>query len=451
MNAQTKESVKSPALAVGVETAPATSTTIKKKVRLQKGKTRKKQAKDQLLSELLQSEDGRALISTLQSVRRGMTVLDAVAPPGSLLEVVIRQLRDHTDLPPEIGLAVVHSMLSAMLAQAGSTVHWEGESQIIEMALWLIVLAPSGAGKTFVRNLVADALGLSLQELPEPGSGRVFIDSMKELGGRATWVRDEYGQLMAAIASGGPLGPLRDLLLRTYDHGKLEVNTKKDGLVTVDRPVLSIFGSTVDSTWASCIDATMLADGLLARHLFVVATHRPMGVPIYPHAAMTASMAQAAQSLKERLARGRQQYVITASAKELYEELWRETASELGPSINPAYYRRITWSTTRYAVLYHLLLERPGVEVGRDAMRWAWRMTQLHLEYVRQALSLSDPAFAHKVDRIVDWVEQQIAKGANPSTGTFVRDLCRRFPRELGSAQDARYLIDLARKIGQKR
>jgi hypothetical protein len=409
------------------------------------------QARDKLLAQLLESADGRALLASLYVGRQELTVLDAVTPPGSLLDTVIRQLRERTDLPAELGLAVVHSMLSAALAQAGSTVQWEGEAQAIELALWTIVLAPSGAGKTFVRNLVASALGLTLQELPEPGSGRVFIDSMKELGGRAMWVRDEYGQLMAAIASGGPLGPLRDLLLRTYDHAKLEVNTKKDGLVTVPYPVLSIFGSTVDSTWATCIDAAMLADGLLARHLFVVAKHRPMSVPLYPHAAMTAAIEEAAQPLKERLAEGTQRFVITQSARELYEELWRQTAASLADAINPAYYRRITWSTSRYAVLYHLLLGRPGTSVGRDAMRWAWRMTQLHLEYARQTLALSDPAFSSKVERIIAWVEQRVHEGADPKSGGFVRDLCRHLSHDKVTAQEARYLIDLARKIGQNR
>lgn len=315
---------------------------------------RKPQRRDSLLGELLRSPSGQAFIVGLR-MRSGLNEVDAVSPPGCLLDVVISELRSKTDLPPEIGLAVVHSLLSATLAQNGTTVRWPGETHGSEMAMWHLLLAPSGAGKTLVRNLISDALGLQLGELPEPGSARAFLNALAELNGKACWVRDEYGQLMRSIADGGPLGGLRDYLLRSYDHGRLEVTTVKDGQVVIDRPVLSLFGATVDTTWASCIDAAMLYDGLLARHLFVVAQRRPLSVPRYPLTEMRQVIQKAAEPLRDRLGATGQTYCISATAAKLYDDLWMETVGHAGDSVDAAYFRRVSWSAARCAVIWALL------------------------------------------------------------------------------------------------
>lgn len=408
--------------------------------------SRKPAARDRLLSRMLVAPDGPSLLAMIRAQRESrLTAVDAVTPPGSFLAVVIDEVRRQTDLPPEIGLGVVMSQLGAALTQAGSTVSWPGDHRRVEMAMWMVVLAPSGAGKTLLRSLVDEALGLGVKALPEPGSARAFLTGLSECNGTALWVRDEYGQLVRQIADGGPLGPLRDYLLRAYDHAPLEVTTQKDGLTKIEKPLLSIFGSTVDSTWASCIDAAMLADGLLARHLFIVAERRQLAVPRYPIQAMVEAISSAGHDLRERLNEPIQ-YVISYEAAAMYDSLWKRTAADVGDNIDPAYFRRVTWTAGRYSVLYHLLLGQQGHEVGVEAMQWAWRMVMLHLEYVRQVLSLSDAGFAAKVEKILSWVEMRISSGVDWTSSSFIRELCKHFRHDLSNAAEARQLIDLARK-----
>ena len=114
--------------------------------------------------------------------------------------------------------------------------------------------------------------------------------------------------------------------------------------------------------------------------------------------------------------------------------------------MDAAYFRRVTWSAGRYAVIYHLLLGKDGTDVGVEDMRWAWRMVMLHLQYSRQVLALSDSGFAAKVEKILSWVEVRHAEGADVTSNAFVRTLFQKFKRELSNASEARQLIDLARK-----
>lgn len=406
------------------------------------------QARDLLLSQVLTAPNGRDILALLRATGQSkLGAVEAVTPPGSFADVVIAQVREKTDLPPEIALAVVLSQIGAALAQVGTTVSWPDDHRPVELTLWILVLAPSGAGKTLLRNLVADALQLHPKELAEPGSARAFLESLRDRDGKALWVRDEYGQLMRQIADGGPLGPLRDYMLRAYDHGPLEVTTMKDGLVKIDKPLLSIFASTVDSTWSRCIDPAMLADGLLARHLFIVAEHRPLAVPRYPLQDMRDAIELAAMPLRARLATEPMHYVITPQAARAYDAMWRDLVGHLGDMIDPAYFRRVTWNAARYAVIYHILLGKHGSEIGIDAMRWAWRMVQLHLQYAREVLAFSDPGIATRLDKILGWVEEEAAQGRDPREPAFARRLLMRFKRDLQSVSEAKQIIDMTKKI----
>lgn len=408
-----------------------------------------KDRRDRVLSEILQTPGGRDLLALVRaSGRRRIGAIEAVTPPGSFLDVVVEQVKNKTDLPPEIGLAIVLSRLAAALSQSGTTVLWPDSDQQVEMAMWVVLFGPSGAGKTLLFRLVEESLGLQLHHLPEPGSSRAFLQGLDECAGVACWTRDEYGQLMRQISDGGPMGQLRDYLLRSYDHSTLEVTTMKDGLVRIEYPRLSIFGSTVDSTWSSCIDAAMLADGLLARHLFIVADRRPLSVPRYPMSEMKRVIEQAAKPLRERL-KASEQYLITEEAAQYYDGVWIELVRAIRSSIDPAYVRRVTWGATRYAVIYHLLIGHPGREIGIEAMRWAWRMTQLHLQYVREVLNLSDPSASSKLDRIIEWVMEREKEGANVHDKGFIRTLLQRFRADLKSTSEAKQVIDLIGKIGK--
>jgi len=326
-----------------------------------------------VLSRLLSTDGGAELLSRIAIARtRTMTAVDAVIPPGTVLDAIARVLRDETDLPPEMGLAYGLGLLSAAIAQTGSTITVPGVEDPVELALWIVLLAPSGAGKTLVRKLIIDGLRLDPHEIPEPGSARAYLDGLAACDGRAVWLRDEFGQLIRQIADRrGPMATLRDLMLRTYDHGRLETNTRRDGQVLVEHPVVTIIGSSVSSTWAGCVDAAMLADGLLARFMFVVARRRPLSVPLYATREMIDAVRSAVTPrLRERL-RQRAEYRLSHEARELYIREWRTLAKQIGDGIDPAYYRRVTWSAMRLSAIYHVLQNADGDEIGPEAMRWA--------------------------------------------------------------------------------
>ncbi len=397
--------------------------------------------KDKALSGILASPAGRTMLAV--TIRAEISPVDAVAPPGSVLETVVQVIRRYTDLPPILGVGTLMALASAALSQARATVRWPGESSDIELAQWLVMLAPSGTGKTFLRSVVQDALGLDLKKLPEPASGPAYLDGMKANCGTSLWDRDEYGQLIRSVAEGGSREDMRDLLLRSYDHDELVHATRTRGETRVARPVLTILGTSVDTTWGDCVDAQMLADGLAARHLYLVAEARPMTVPRYPRQQIVSAIRSAAGDLAERLVQP-VTYQITPEADAVYHELWHALVADLGGSLDAAYVRRITWAAGRYAVIYHILTGREGSRVGVNAMRWAWRMVMLHCYCARLVLGLADRSLAGRVERITAWVEQQGERGVDTHAPGFARRVVTKFRRDISTVNEARQLVSLA-------
>lgn len=408
--------------------------------RQQRGRTRTR--RDNALSQMLATPTGRAMLAV--SMRAEITAADAVAPPGTVIETVVHALRRHTDLAPLLGVGMVMAMASAALSQAGATVRWPGESRDIELALWLVMLAPSGQGKTLLRKAVADAMGLRLTTLPDPASGPAYLDAMRDAGGRCLWRRDEYGQLIRSMAQGGSREDMRDLLLRTYDHDELVHATRTRGETRVPHPVLTILGTSVDTTWGDCVDAQMLSDGFAARHLYLVTESGPMSVPRYPEQMLMDAIRSgvAAGDVAERLSRPLT-YEITQEADAVYHDLWHELVADLGQSLDAAYIRRITWAAARYSVIYHVLLGRDGNRVGVHAMRWAWRMVMLHCYCARLVLGLADRSLAGRVERIAAWVEAQRDAGVDVRAPGFARRVIQRFRRDLHNIHEARQIVAL--------
>ena len=103
--------------------------------------SKRQETRDLILSRLLSSPEGQAVIAALLKSREiRPDTIDAVCPPGSLLDATVHALREWTDLRPEIGVAVVLALMSARMAQSRAVVSWGDSQQNIEMSLWMLIL-----------------------------------------------------------------------------------------------------------------------------------------------------------------------------------------------------------------------------------------------------------------------------------------------------------------------
>lgn len=191
-------------------------------------------------------------------------------PTGSVVDVVLKTFHECTDIPLEIPLMSVMSMISARLVRSSARVSLG--TQLIDPMLWTVVLAESGVGKTFATNRAFE-LGGEDRLFPESGSAACFVENLKNWN-RTIWLRDEIGQFLKTLEQQPYLIEIRDYLMRIYDGASIERNAKA-GDVRIDDPALVILGLSVFETFKNCITAESMVDGFGQRFNYLVARSDP--------------------------------------------------------------------------------------------------------------------------------------------------------------------------------
>lgn len=358
-------------------------------------------------------------------------------PPDTLLGAVINAFRQWTNISLELPWAMVMIMLSSRLLQNNTRLEVAGTT--IECDLWIVLLAASGASKSLVKKLLSEALDIDAS-FPEVVSAAAWVEALAEQHGTALWIRDEWGQIVREISDPrSPMGQIRDYLLRTYDHDRIERRKVKSEPLIIDHPVMAILGLSVAKTWPRCVTAEMMADGFGQRFSYLLAEPDPTRhFRDYPYAAEDKIRA-ALRAPAERLMRVpvHSRYTFSDAAVALYE---RDHHTNAGDEWEEGYFRRIQWRAHQYAAIYHLLLGHTGSVIGVDAMRYATKAIAMHRVAALGVLRLCDKGdYLKIVEKTEAWMRRRKLQGKS----TTVRDLVAGV-REVKNARMAHDLLKIA-------
>lgn len=326
---------------------------------------------------LAKSADARETIRTMLKISAQPDVWRGLlaTPPGSLLSTVVAAFRSGTDIPLEIPFfATLHFLAAHMLAK-GVTVDFVG--QVVKPDLWSVVLASSGAGKTFATNALGRFTGQEAS-FPEPASSAKFVEDLATHN-NSLWVRDEFAQFLKAIEQQPHLQEMKDYLLRVFDGKRVERNTKK-AMVRIDDPALCIFGMTVLESFKDSVSPESMLDGFAQRFSYIIAKRDPSRAskdfPIYDMRSYSDRIRSEWDKVTASIQH--QKYIMGPEA----EDAFRESFSLLIPpneQIPASFFRRIMFRGVRYALLYHVLLGKETDTLDATDMGWAGRICGLHI------------------------------------------------------------------------
>jgi hypothetical protein len=304
-----------------------------------------------------------------------------ICPPNSILEVIADIFRQTTDIPLELPVCMVMAFVAALLVARGAGIRICGKH--VDPFLWIILLAQSGAGKTYVEQFISRHI--SVPTLPQTSSAVKFVEELAK-NNHSLWLQDEFAQLLKRIQRHDYMADLREYLLRIYDKSEIVRSTKKETIVIPD-PVLTILGMTVSDTFTDNISSEMMLDGFMQRFqiLYAVADPaRPMcDYPYYrtqePH--WSNKFARAWKKIAAIDLRGT--YTLGDGAVDEYEQRFRQLVAHMG-DVPDSFVRRIAWNANKLALVYHVILCKSTKIIDREDMRWAMNMTALHLEDLRR-------------------------------------------------------------------
>jgi hypothetical protein len=253
--------------------------------------------------------------------------------------------------------------------------------QLIPPKLWTVVLAPSGAGKTFTATTISKWLEGPSGEKPVPAinsasSAAKFAENLEQTP-RGLLFRDEFGQFLSQIQKLRHMEEIKDILLQAYSGSPIQRLTKENQINIKDHAI-SILGITVVETFEEQIGADSLVDGFAQRFNYLLSQQDPdrqfVDHPIYFEGLNQPEQSNDLERIKTQWHNiiGRNdlpsaEFDFDAEALELFKEGFRKLFRD--EDIPQSFYRRAMFSVFSYAVVFHVLSGRIGTTVDRDAMR----------------------------------------------------------------------------------
>ena len=402
-------------------------------------KTRPARGKQTSVFDDLTPDQTSIYVSNMVAVLKGPPNenLSKFAPPNSILELISSEFAKKTNIPLEIPMNIFLHYLSAELITRNVTL--KVADLTIKPDLWTIVLAESGAGKTYSEGIVAKLFDPKLPlELTGAMSTAAFFDILKEKN-RGLWVRDEFAQLLKKIEiDGGNMSELKDLLLRLYDGNQLTWSTKKDGKRYIDDACISILGLNVTTTFYSALSPESLIDGFSQRFGYVMAKTDPRR-NFLDYSIWTVDSKPWAHKVEGLLANVQQEYTWSHEAALYFADLFAKDSS-----INESFHRRIHWRLHKYALLYHVILGYAADPVvGIQAYGWANRLIQQQLYDAALLLQqTSQSELQAKVERVIELLKEYKAKGEQLTPRILIQRMS-----QIKNAAEARGLLRIVEQF----
>lgn len=372
-----------------------------------------------------------------------------VVPPNSLLEKVVELFRSETDIPLELPLTTVLSHVSGYLNSVGASYRMGG--QLMPPKLWTVVLAPSGAGKTFTATTISKWLEGPSGEKPVPAinsasSAAKFAENLEQTP-RGLLFRDEFGQFLSQIQKLRHMEEIKDILLQAYSGSPIQRLTKENQINIKDHAI-SILGITVVDTFEEQIGADSLVDGFAQRFNYLLSQQDPdrqfVDHPIYFEGLNQPEQSNDLERIKTQWHNiiGRNdlpsaEFDFDAEALELFKEGFRKLFRD--GDIPQSFYRRAMFSVFSYAVVFHVLSGKIGTTVDRDSVSFAIRMVSLHLGSAKKLLEGFGLSDLEKTIQKAEKLKARLdAKGEKLTKRKLISGV-----REIPNAAQAAIILDL--------
>lgn len=303
---------------------------------------------------------------------RGMLAV----PPAGLAAKVIAEFRQKTNIPLEIPFFIMLSVISGLMLKRGTVLESKALGTV-RPDIWTVILASSGAGKTYSQKQITKSIDTSDIEF-DGGfvSSAAFVDALDRVPA-GLWIRDEFAHFLKNVeSSDGPMADMKDYLLRLYDNSTIARKSKKDS-VEIANPALTILGLTVLETFGNYVSGESLLDGFAQRFSYVRAETDP-DRPFRDYPLWLVDSTGFDKEWDKVKACIKDKYyvdddIIMPAFSQSFNSLFNDEVPE-------SFFRRLIWRATKYAMIYHALRADDSDHLTPEDFGWAARVLALHVK-----------------------------------------------------------------------
>ena len=359
-------------------------------------------------------------------------------PPGTFVEKIVAEFDKKSNIPLEIPFFTFFHFLASYLLY--NNISLKIKNRIIIPDIWTVVLANSGSGKSFVakeikegipdlNNLVCDMSGFA--------SNAAFIESLADNNNKL-YIRDEFSEMYKQIQHvGGPLAELKDTMLRLFNNEKIERKTKKEHIL-IEKAAIVFFGMTVEQQLSDILTAEDIINGFAQRFSFIIAEKDKKKKMIdYPIWDISTKEWSDGWSNMICNVKPNTQYIATSEGEKAFKAAFRLLCNE---DLDESFYRRQLWKANKYALIYHILLEKGNeIEIGAHEYGWAARIVHL---MVNDCLKLLKDHGMSEIESKVQKVEALSKRLAAKGQQMTLRDIVRNI-RTIKTVAEARAIVSI--------
>ncbi len=365
-------------------------------------------------------------------------------PPGSLLEITVKEFDLKTHAPLELPLFITLEMLSAILLRKEVRIRISGVKKPLEVFIWAMLLAGSGSLKSLTLSSIADTVADAgcrelLWELSGISGPAAFMQEFAGSGecpgmNRRLCVIEEVGQFRKKMRDGGPLEELKNYFIQIYDGTKV-LRTTKSGKLEVENPAISLFGISVAEVFLEEVRPEDMVSGEMQRQAIILC--ESFDVDSRRHSIMKINLAKTKKEWKKLIQSIiHREYLVNAKTSKLFDEIYKRLVAKFSKDVPDSFLLRIMWSFHRYAVLYHIFLGKGREQaICKEGYLYAERIIERILSDMARTfrMTLSSETYK-KLRQIESWKERH---GRLPTVREAYRNFRNINPRE------AEYLLAL--------
>lgn len=177
-----------------------------------------------------------------------------------------RYLKSRTDAPPDFH---IHAGMAALSVALGNRVWCDGWARPIYPNLWMVVIAPSGFGKSVPLDMSQSLLqkaGLADSVLPDSFSQEALYGVLQS-NPVGVFYLQEFASFLGTLNREYNAGAL-SWLTALFDVPEIDRRVLKSGPVELRRPCITILGASSPDWFSESYRASSLRGGFLARFLF---------------------------------------------------------------------------------------------------------------------------------------------------------------------------------------
>lgn len=390
---------------------------------------------------LQEQESGGGVVTSMLRMKPPADVWSGLiaTPPASLLEAVVSEFDKKTDIPLELPFFTTFHYIAAYLLSHGIKLQY-GKT-CIEPDIWTVLLAPSGSGKSWseatIRKAIPDFQDIHY-DMSGAASGPKFIEDL-QTSNRKLHVRDEFNELYKALApESGPMAVLKDTILRLYSNADIAYRTKKEEIL-IQNPAVVFLGMTVHESFSASITADDLINGFAQRYGYVIA--KPSGKDIRDYPFYSVDSDKWVEKWKELVSSIKHEtYKTTKKAQEAFTTSFRMLYSG---ELDKSFYRRQSFRTHKYALIYHLVTGHGGEEeICPEAYGWAARVTHM---LIADCCELLNKHGISELETKLRAIERLIIKFKNKGKEVKARDVVQ-YVKTVKTAREAKLLLDFVKE-----